>query len=87
MFTEIEKEKIQQIKEIEDLQRSTMVEINNILRSINDLSTEGEEERPDLKAANDKMKNLIKTRNLLFSSIGIQPESNLPDNIEKHLLS
>ena len=87
MFTEIEKEKIAKIKEIEDLQRSCMVEINNILRSITDIYSEGEEQRPDLKEANDKMKNLITERIRLFGELKIQPESNLPDNIEKHLLS
>lgn len=87
MFTELEKEIIGQIKAIEDLQRSSMIEINNILRSISDLSIEGEEQRPDLKAANDNMKYLIQLRNQLFAQIGVTPESNLPDNIEKHLLS
>ena len=43
MFTESEKEIIGQIKAIEDLQRSSMIEINNILRSIADLNLEGEE--------------------------------------------
>ena len=87
MFTEEEAQKIDQIKQIEDMQRSAMIEINSILRSIEDLSIEGEEERPDLKAANDNMKDLIKRRNAIFMSIGVTPESNLPDNIEKHLLS
>jgi hypothetical protein len=87
MFTEEEAQKIHQIKQIEDMQRSAMIEINNILRSIEDLSIEGEEKRPDLKAANDNMKDLIKRRNAIFMSIGVIPESNLPDNIEKHLLS
>jgi hypothetical protein len=87
MFNEINKEVVKQIREIEDLQRSTMVEINNILRSIPDLLTEGEEQRPDLKAANRKMVDLITQRYALFASIGVAPESNLPDNIEKHLLS
>jgi hypothetical protein len=87
MFTEEEAQKIDQIKQIEDMQRSAMIEINNILRSIEDLSIEGEEKRPDLKAANDNMKDLIKRRNAIFRSIGVTPESNLPDNIEKHLLS
>jgi len=87
MFTEEEAQKIDQIKQIEDMQRSAMIEINNILRSIEDLSIEGEEKRPDLKAANDNMKDLIKRRNAIFMSIGVTPESNLPDNIEKHLLS
>jgi hypothetical protein len=87
MFTKEEARKIDQIKQIEDLQRSAMIEINNILRSIEDLSIEGEEQRPDLKAANDNMKDLIQRRNALFMSIGVKPESNLPDNIEKHLLS
>lgn len=87
MFTKEEARKIDQIKQIEDLQRSAMIEINNILRSIEDPSIEGEEQRPDLKAANDNMKDLIQRRNALFMSIGVKPESNLPDNIEKHLLS
>ena len=87
MFTKEEAQKIDQIKQIEDLQRSAMIEINNILRSIEDPSIEGEEQRPDLKAANDNMKDLIQRRNALFMSIGVKPESNLPDNIEKHLLS
>ena len=87
MFTESEKEIIGQIKAIEDLQRSSMIEINNILRSIADLNLEGEEQRPDLKAANDNMKDLIQMRNQLFKQIGVTPESNLPDGIEKHLLS
>jgi hypothetical protein len=87
MFTKEEAQKIDQIKQIEDLQRSAMIEINNILRSIEDPSIEGEEQRPDLKAANDNMKDLIQKRNALFMSIGVKPESNLPDNIEKHLLS
>jgi hypothetical protein len=87
MFTEEEAQKIDQIKQIEDMQRSAMIEINSILRSIEDLSIEGEEKRPDLKAANDNMKDLIKRRNAIFMSIGVTPESNLPDNIEKHLLS
>jgi len=82
MFTELEKEVIGQIRVIEDLQRSAM-----ILRSIADPSIEGEDERPDLKAANDNMKYLIQSRNHLFAQIGVTPESNLPDNIEKHLLS
>ena len=87
MFTKEEAQKIDQIKQIEDLQRSAMIKINNILRSIEDPSIEGEEQRPDLKAANDNMKDLIQKRNALFMSIGVKPESNLPDNIEKHLLS
>jgi hypothetical protein len=87
MFTELEKEVIGQIRVIEDLQRSAMIDINNILRSIADPSIEGEDERPDLKAANDNMKYLIQSRNHLFAQIGVTPESNLPDNIEKHLLS
>lgn len=87
MFTESEQAIIYQIKEIEALQRSAMIEINNILRSIVDLSIEGEEERPDLKAANNSMKDLIQRRNSLFLQIGVTPESNLPDGIEKHLLS
>jgi len=87
MFNEIEKNKIKEIREIEDLQRATMTEINNILRSIPDLSIEGENERPDLKDANDRMKQLIHRRIVLLNELGIRPESNLPRNIEKHLLS
>jgi hypothetical protein len=87
MFNEIEKNKIKEIREIEDLQRATMTEINNILSSILDLSVEGEEQRPDLKEANDRMKQLIHRRLVLFNELGITPESNLPNNIEKHLLS
>lgn len=87
MFNEIEKNKIKEIREIEDLQRTTMTEINNILRSITDLSIEGEDQRPDLKEANDKMKQLIHRRMVLFNELGIAPNSTLPDNIEKHLLS
>lgn len=87
MFNEIEKDKIEEIRQIEDLQRSTMIEINNILRSIEDLSIEGENQRPDLKNANDRMKSLITRRIELLNSIGVTPQSNLPDNIEKHLLS
>lgn len=87
MFTESEKEIIGQIKEIEDRQRSAMIEINNILKSISDFTIEGEDQRPDLKAANDNMKDLIQMRNQLFKQIGVTPESNLPEGIEKHLLS
>ncbi len=87
MFNDDEKIVIGQIQEIENEQRSTMTIINNILRSIEDLSLEGEEERPDLKAANDKMKELIYNRSVLMNSIGITAKSPLPDNIEKHLLA
>lgn len=87
MFNDNEKSIINQIRLIEDEQRSTMTIINNILRSIKDLSLEGEEERPDLKAANDKMKELIYNRIVLMNSIGITAKSPLPDNIEKHLLA
>lgn len=87
MFNNNEKDIIDQIRNIEDEQRSTMTTINNILRSIDDISIEGEDERADLKSANDRMKELIYNRIMLMNSIGIKPLSPLPDNIEEHLLA
>jgi hypothetical protein len=63
-----------------------MKEINAILRSIVDLSIEGEDQNPDLKNANDRMKFLIFERISLLKSIGATDISVLPDNIEPHFL-
>jgi hypothetical protein len=86
MFNKQEQEVINQIRIIEDQQRSTMIEINNILRSIPDLLVEGEEQNFELKNANNRMKSLINQRLQLMNSIGIKADGPLPSNIEKHLL-
>lgn len=81
MFTEDEKITIKKIYDIEEKQRIVLNEINAILESIPNVFEEGEESRPDLKAKNDEMKDLITQRVTLLRSLDMVPNYPLPDDI------
>lgn len=87
MFTEEEIVILNQVRDIEDQQRLTMKTINSIYATIKDLSIEGEDQNPELRNASNNMKMLIDARISLLRSIGIEPTSPLPDNIDEHYLT